>query len=110
MPTFACITTDICYALLQMISCLCTFEHFAILNSLLILTMLACFTAIDIKTFNALLQLLTLEMQNMKTECSNNLNYNNRNNINTLTAAKHFYKTRCGPTDRQTDRPTLQSI
>ena len=40
----------------------------------------------------------------MTTECSNNVNYNNRNNINTLTAAKHFYKTRCGCTDRQTDR------
>ena len=47
----------------------------------------------------------------MTTKCSNNLNYNNKNNINTQLRALHFYKTRCGPTDRpttdrQTDRPT----
>ena len=39
-------------------------------------------------------------------KCFNNLNYNNRNNINTLSRAYHFYKTRCGQTDRPTDRQT----
>ena len=42
----------------------------------------------------------------MTTECSYNLSYNNSSNIYTLTTASHFYKTRLGQTDRQTNRQT----
>ena len=42
----------------------------------------------------------------MTTECSYNLSYNNSSNIYTLTTASHFYKTRWGQTDRQTDQQT----
>ena len=45
-------------------------------------------------------------MQNMSTERYINVNYNNRNNINTLKTAKHFFKTYFGPTDRPTNRQT----
>ena len=42
-------------------------------------------------------------MQNMTTECSNVINYNNSNNIYTLTIAWHFHKIGCEQTYRQTD-------
>ena len=48
----------------------------------------------------------TIAAKNMTTECSDIINYNNSNNIYTLTTAQHFHKTRCGPTDQQTDRQT----
>ena len=48
-------------------------------------------------------------MQNITTEWSNKLSYNNSDNKCTLPIAQHCYKTRCGQTDRPTaDRPTAQ--
>ena len=41
--------------------------------------------------------------------CGNNLNFNNSNNIDTLLTVYHFYKTRCGPTNRQTDIATYRA-
>ena len=40
-------------------------------------------------------------MQNITTECSNIINYNNGNNNRTLTTSYHFHRTRCGQTDQQ---------
>ena len=42
----------------------------------------------------------------MNTEWSNNLSYNNTNNIYIIPTSSHFYKTHCWQTDRQTDRQT----
>ena len=50
-----------------------------------------------------------LKMQNITTECSNIINYNNSNNNHTLTTALHFYKTRCGETDQQADIVTYRA-
>ena len=49
------------------------------------------------------------KMQNITTECSNVINYNNSNNKRTLTTAKHFHKTRCGQTDQQADVLTYRA-
>ena len=48
-------------------------------------------------------------MQNITTECSNILHYNNGNNNHTLATAQHFHKTRCGQTDQQADIVTLRT-
>ena len=43
----------------------------------------------------------------MSKECSIIINYNNSDNIYTLTTAEHFQKTRWGPTDRPTYRAAI---
>ena len=49
----------------------------------------------------------------MTTYCSKTMNYNNSNNIYTLTTAQIFDKSCCGqadgPTDRQTDIATCRA-
>ena len=45
----------------------------------------------------------------MSKEWPNNINYNNSNNIYTLTKAKEFHKTRSGLTHQQTDIATYRA-
>ena len=42
-------------------------------------------------------------MQNILTECSNVINYNNSTNIHRSKPAEHFNKTCCEQTDQQAD-------
>ena len=48
-------------------------------------------------------------MQNIITECSNIINYNNSNNNHTVSTAQHFHKTHCGQTERQADIVTYRA-
>ena len=60
----------------------------------------------DVVTYRAA---IAAKMQNLTTDWSNNLSYNNTNNIYTLLTAKLFYKTRCWQTDRQTEIVTYRA-
>ena len=52
---------------------------------------------------------MQLQMQNMTTEYSDIINYNNSNNNDALITALRFHKTGCEQTDRPTDIATYRA-